>query len=134
MTLNEVGVVREDDVGLFQPAVALDVHLVRAVDEDVADGGIVQSAFERPQAERLVHDLVDQAFAVAGGQRLRLLRRQLFREGRHLAAQPFPVPAVELRQVKHSTICRCTSAFRPWKHCCGERRIPRRRPLADRDA
>ena len=42
--LDQVGVVGEDDVGSLQPAVALDVDLVGAVDEDVADGRVAFSS------------------------------------------------------------------------------------------
>ena len=45
---------------LFQPALALDVHLVVAVDEDVGDRRIRQQRFQRAKTEDLVEHVEDQ--------------------------------------------------------------------------
>ena len=61
-----------DDVGLFQPAFALDVDLVVAVDQDVRDVGILEQRLERAKAEDLVQDVGDQRIPLEQAQRRRL--------------------------------------------------------------
>ena len=48
----------EADVGFDQPSGALDVDVVEAVDQNVADGGVFEKLFERSQAEDLVEDFL----------------------------------------------------------------------------
>ena len=62
--LHQVAVVAKEDVGQFEPAVALDVDLVETVDEDVGDVLVAQQRFERTEAEELVEDVDDQRFAL----------------------------------------------------------------------
>ena len=71
--LHHVRVVAEDQRGLLQPSLALDVDLVVAVDEDVGDRRVAQQRLERTEAEDLVEDLDDQrvALELAEGRRLR---------------------------------------------------------------
>jgi hypothetical protein len=54
---HQVAVVFEGDAGQLELALALDVDLVVAVDEDVGDGRLLQQRLERPQAENLVEHL-----------------------------------------------------------------------------
>ena len=61
--LQQMVVVAELDVGLLQLAAAFDVDLVRAVDQDIADGRVLEQHFQRAEAERLVEHLVDEALA-----------------------------------------------------------------------
>ena len=69
--LQQVAVVLEDDVGLLELAVALDVDLVVAVDQDVGDRRIAQQRLERPEAEQLVEDVRDQRLALEQAERRR---------------------------------------------------------------
>lgn len=52
----------------FEAAVPLHVHLVGAVDHDLADGGVLQERFEDAEAERLVDDAADEVGPLGGGQ------------------------------------------------------------------
>ena len=63
----QVRLVAEADVGFDQFAGALDVDVVEAVDQDIADGGIFEQRFERAQAEDFVEHFFDEALAL--GQR-----------------------------------------------------------------
>ena len=56
----QVRVVLEDDVGLFEHAVPLDVDLIVAVDQDVGDVRVLQQRLERAEPEELVQDVGDQ--------------------------------------------------------------------------
>ena len=75
--LHQVPVVLEDDAGFLEHAVALDEHLVVAVDEDVRDVAVLEQRLERSEAEQLVEDVDDQVLALeeAEGRRLRLAPR-----------------------------------------------------------
>ena len=46
----------EADVGLREPAAALDPHRRRAADEDLVDAGIAQQRLERPEPDRALGD------------------------------------------------------------------------------
>ena len=70
----QVRLVREADVALVQLAVTLDPDVARPVDHDLRHGVVGQQPLERPVAERVVEDLVDQPLAV--GQRQVLLLRE----------------------------------------------------------
>jgi len=58
--LHQVVVVAERDGGLLHLAAALDIDVLRPVDQDVADRRVLQQHLERPQAEGLVEHLVDE--------------------------------------------------------------------------
>ncbi len=45
---------------LLDPAAALDVDVVGAVDHDLGDGGVLEQRFQHAEAERLVDDPADQ--------------------------------------------------------------------------
>ena len=53
---------------LLDPAAALDEDLVRAVDHDLGDGGVLEERFEDAEAEGLVDDPADQLGAFGGGE------------------------------------------------------------------
>ena len=53
---------------VVEPAVALDPDLVRAVDHDLGDRVVGQELLERPVAERVVGDLLDEALAIVARQ------------------------------------------------------------------
>ena len=57
-------VAEEADVAEREVPLALDVDLVDAVDHDLGDRRIVEQVLERAEAERLVHQLLDQLPAV----------------------------------------------------------------------
>ena len=64
MTRTMWSCVAEADVGALEPAEPLDVHLVGAVDEDVADGRVGQQRRQRTHADRLVGQLLGQPDAL----------------------------------------------------------------------
>ena len=67
----------EPDTGPLEYAVALNEHLLVAVDQDVGDRRVLQQWLERAQAQQLVQNVADQALALGIVERLILLR-QLF--------------------------------------------------------
>ena len=69
--LHQVRIVVERHVGEFELPVALDVHLLVRVDENVRDARIAQQRFERAEPEHLVVDVDRQLTS------LDVVRRQL---------------------------------------------------------
>ena len=65
---HQVGVVAEPDGGLLELARSLHVHLLGAVDEDVADRRVAEQRLDRPQAEHLVPDVAQEAVALVLGE------------------------------------------------------------------
>ena len=64
--LEQLRLVGERDVGALDPAVALDVDLVGAVDHDLGHGVVGQQRLEHAEADRLVDDAADQPRALGG--------------------------------------------------------------------
>ena len=65
------------DGARFEHAVALDEHLIVAVDQDVGDRRILEQRLERPEAEQLVEHVADELLALGLVERLVLLRELL---------------------------------------------------------
>ena len=65
----QVRIVLEDELGRFELAFALDVDLIRLVDQDVRDARIGEQRLERPEAEELVEDVGDERFALEQAER-----------------------------------------------------------------
>ena len=65
--VQQVRVVLEAHLGFGELAVALDVDLVEAVDEDIGDGGLLEQRLERAQAEHFVEHLLDDLVLLGGG-------------------------------------------------------------------
>jgi len=61
-------VVVKDHLALGQLAAALDKHLARAVDHDLADLGVVEQHFQRPEAQNIGRDALEHARPLAAGQ------------------------------------------------------------------
>ncbi len=93
--MHQVVVVLEHDVGFFQHAAALDVHHLGGVDQNVADGRVLQQRLQRAQPEDLVHHLVGQAGALAGTERHAVLAHQLQHDGEQLLA---PASVFQIQQ------------------------------------
>jgi hypothetical protein len=64
-----VALVLEGDLGRLQPAVALDVHLIVPVHQDVGNRGVREQDLERAEAEQLVQHVVDDALALVEAER-----------------------------------------------------------------
>ena len=85
---------------LLHLAAAFDVDLVRPVDEDVADGRVLEQHLQRAEAERLVEHLVDEALALhAVEQRVFGVAQPLDDEA-DLAAQRVAFQVADPRQVE----------------------------------
>jgi hypothetical protein len=65
--VEEVAVVFEADGAEGEFAVAFDVDLVIAVDEDIGDGGFLEERLERTEAEDFIEDLFDHLVGFGGG-------------------------------------------------------------------
>ena len=65
----QVRIVLEDDVAGGELTLALDVHLIETVHENVGDAGIFQQRFEWPKAEQLVQHILFQRLAFKQAQR-----------------------------------------------------------------
>ena len=72
--LEQLRLVGEGDVGALDPAVALDVDLVGAVDHDLGHGVVGQQRLEHAEADRLVDDAADQPRALRGREHRSLAR------------------------------------------------------------
>src|SRR5262249_21651803 len=92
-------VVVEDDLGPLQPAEALDVDCLGAVDEDVADVGVLQQRLQRPQTEGFVEHLGDQPLAFAQAEQVRAEAAQFLGGSPDLAAQLVLAEAADGGQV-----------------------------------
>ena len=93
-------VVAELDVGLFQLAAALDVDLVRPVDQDIADRRVLEQHFQRPEAEGLVEHLVDEALAFHAVEQRVFGVAQAFDDQADFAAQRVAGQVADARQVE----------------------------------
>src|SRR4029079_1428312 len=72
----------------------------RTVDEDVADLKILHRRFERTEAERLVHDLIDESLAFGIVQRFGSRTTEAGRQLAHLAPQAFRLELLQTRKVQ----------------------------------
>src|SRR5439155_26306100 len=62
--LAQVFVIAKLDVGFLQLAAPLHINLEWAVDQDIADRGVLEQDLERPKTERFIEYLVDEALAL----------------------------------------------------------------------
>jgi hypothetical protein len=92
-------VVLELDARLFELAAALDVNLLRRVDEDVGDGRVGEQGLQRPEAEQLVADFADEPLAVGRGERRVLGQQEVFGEAGDLGVELLGFELAELGQV-----------------------------------
>ena len=67
--LHQVLIVVERHVGLDQAALPLDEHRLRTVDHDVGHFRVAEQGLQRPEAEDVVDDLLDEALALHPVQR-----------------------------------------------------------------
>ena len=98
--LHQVVVVAERDAGLFHLAAALDVDVLRAVDQDVADRRVLQQQLERAEAERLVEHLFDQPLALVAVEQRVFGVAQVFDDEADFAAQHVAFQVAHARQVE----------------------------------
>ena len=75
--LYQMLIVPEACIRSRENALAFDVYFLRPVDKNVAHGRISQEAFQRPQAENLVHHVGEQLLPCGCGQGALLLIQQL---------------------------------------------------------
>ena len=83
----------------LQAALALDVDLVRAVDEDIGDEGVAKEFIERAVAEDLVHHLADQLLLLGARERDSFLPQQGIDPLDTLAVQLLERDAPGFRQI-----------------------------------
>ena len=98
--LQQVVVVAELDVALLHLAAAFDVDLVRPVDEDVADGRVLEQHLQRPEAERLVEHLVDEPLALHAVEQRVFGVAQPLDDQADLAAERLAFQVADPRQVE----------------------------------
>ena len=98
--LQQVLVVGEDGVRLLQAAEPLDIDLVRAVDQDVADVRVLHVRLERAEAERFGDQLLDQPLFVDRRQLARAGAEHPFGEVADVLAELFVREAGDPRQVE----------------------------------
>ncbi|MNP24523.1 hypothetical protein D3C76_1172880 [compost metagenome] len=97
--VQQVLVVAEAHIGALQLAVALDVDRGVAVDQDVRHAAVGQQRLQRPEAEHLVGDLLDDQLAATGADRRRMLVEQALADLADLPPRLGRFEAVEQRQV-----------------------------------
>src|SRR5882724_6349698 len=98
--LEQVPVVLEPDVGRLQLTVALDVHLLVGIDQNVRHLGILHQRLDRAQAEDLVQHLPDQLLPLLEVERRRLLREEVVHHFADRVHHLLPRELVEARQVE----------------------------------
>src|SRR5262249_37346029 len=98
--LQQVLVVAELDVGLLHLAAALGEDHVRPVDEDVADGRVLEQDLQWAEAERLVEHLVDEALALHAVEQRVLGVAQARDDQADLAAEGVALEVADARQVE----------------------------------
>src|SRR6516225_4080352 len=92
-------VIVESHIGKLEFATALDVHLVRTVNENVGDGLVTKQRFQWTQPEHLVLDAFDDGLARRKGQRRLFLVQQTLADSADLAACLALGQAADQRQV-----------------------------------
>ena len=137
----DVCVVLEMDRHALQLPAALDIDGLAAVDQDVGDGGIGQQGLERPEAQDLVLDLLDDALARRGVQGRGFLVHEPVRDLADLAFGLLLLDAGDEREV-HDLEEPRVDAVLPllllWPDCARPRRTitrtarPGRRPTGPR--
>ena len=90
----------EDHGGQFQPALALDIDLVVAIDQDVRHRGIGHQLLQRAEAQHLVLDVADQLLALLFVDRRGVLGQQALGHAGDLLLQALFGQRVDGRQVK----------------------------------
>ncbi len=98
--LQQVVVVAELDAGLLHLAAPLDVDVLRAVDQDVADRVVLQQHFQRSQAEGLVEHLLDQPLPLVAVEQRVFRVAQVLDDQADLAAQHVAFQFADLGQVE----------------------------------
>ncbi len=94
--LHHVLVVLERHVGELQPALTLDVHLLRTVDHDLGDGLVAEERLQRAKAQDLVGDLLEHPDPLGAGEGQALLVGDLPEELLDLAPDLHLVREVQL--------------------------------------
>ena len=85
---------------LLHLAAALDVDLVRPVDEDVADRRVLEQHLQRAEAERLVEHLVDEPLALHAVEQRVFGVAQALDDQADLAAERVALQVADARQVE----------------------------------
>jgi len=98
--LQQVVVVAEGDVGFLHLAATLNVDALGAVDEDVADGEVLQEDFQRAQAEGLIEHLVDEPFPLVAVQERVFGVAEVLHDQADLATQYVAFQLAHPRQVQ----------------------------------
>ena len=91
---------RKHDGGLFHLAAALDIDVLRAVDQDVADRRILQQHFQRSEAEGLVEHFVDQPLALVAIQQRVFGVAEMLDDQADFAAQRVAFQLADPRQIE----------------------------------
>ena len=98
---NEVSLIREGDIDLLEPAAALDVDLIRGVDEYFGDTWIGEQRFEGPEAEDFIDHFFDGPIHVGRRELAIDIGCQPAAERVDFIAKPIARPAVDAREVRH---------------------------------
>ena len=93
-------VVAEGHRGLLHLAAPFHVDVLRPVDEDVADGRVLEQEFQRPQAEGLVEHLADELLALVTVEQRVLIVAQVLDDQADLAAQRVAFELSHLGQIE----------------------------------
>ena len=100
--VQQVPVVLESHRRLGQFAVAFDEHLVVAVDQDIADRGLLEQRFERPETQHLVEHLFDDAALLGGGHGHALVVQQALDDAADFDAQAVLGNRGDALEVEHA--------------------------------
>jgi len=95
-----LGVVPELDVGPLHLALPFDIHVFRAVDEDVVDAAVFEQQFQRSQPQRLIEHLLDQSLPLLAVQQRLFHVAQMLDNHANLAAQGLPLDPADAIQIE----------------------------------
>ena len=86
---HQVGVVAELNVGGFEKTLALDVHLIKGVDQNIGNRGIGEKRLERAQSENFIENFLGKPLALLQIHRRGFADDQFFENHGNFAAHIF---------------------------------------------
>jgi hypothetical protein len=95
-----VPVVLEHDFGALQPSVALDVHLLIGVDQDVGNFGVLDQRFQWAEAKDLVQHLHHNRVALLEVERDRFLGDEVLHDPADRLGDLLPVEPIQVREIQ----------------------------------
>ena len=107
---HQVGVVAELNVGGFEKTLALDVHLLKGVDQNIGNRGIGEKRLERAQSENFIENFLGKTLALLQIHRRGFADDQFFENHGNFAAHIFAAHvgnAIQVDLLDQAAMDRC---------------------------